>query len=202
MHFQKCNEAGCSDSCIVMHHTALRWIGVDALKGQRKTCRVMHRVLANPLFMQLCTAPCSPLLSGHNPLFLQLCMASWDFSPLPISAPHPTTSKQSTSNCITLEIPSKNFISRNSQCLLGHSTLVYTIHMYYLISMHVDTSKCILAACWMRVLTKNPKIQDGVKWGKVGDCIILKFRSQYDAIQSHTIPIWCHTNPIRRHTKP
>ena len=147
MHFQNCNEAGCSDSCIVMHYTVLSCIGVDALKGQRKTCRVMHRVLANPLFMQLCAAPCSPLLSPHNPLFLQLCMASWDFSPLPISAPHPTTSKQSASNCITLEIPSKNFISRNSQCLLGHSTLVYTIHMYYLISMHVDTSKCILAAC-------------------------------------------------------
>ena len=181
MHFQKCNEAECSDSCIVMHYTTLRWIGVDALKGQRKTCRVMHRVLANPLFMQLCTAPCSPLLSPHNPLFLQLCMASWDFSPLPISAPHPTTSKQSASNCITLEIPS-NFVHLPEHTMpIGaqHSRL----HNPHVLShINVDTSKCILAACWMRVLTKNPKIQDSVKWGKVGDFIILKFRSQYDAI--------------------
>ena len=62
--------------CITQH-----CVGVDALKRWRETYGAMHRVLANPLFMQLCTAPCSPLLSLHNPLFLQLCMASRDFSP-------------------------------------------------------------------------------------------------------------------------
>ena len=87
-----------------------------------------------------------PLLSGHNPLFLQLCMASWDFSPLPISAPHPTTSKQSASNCITLEIPS-NFVHLPEHTMpIGaqHSRL----HNPHVLShINVDTSKCILAAC-------------------------------------------------------
>ena len=137
-----------------MHYSDLRRIGVDALRRERKTCGAMHRVLANPLFMQLCAAPCSPPLSRHNPLFLQLCMASWDFSPLPISAPHPTTSKQSASNCITLEIPS-NYISPEHTMPIGahHSNFMETHNLnvttfYYLIAMWIsEKSKRLFAAC-------------------------------------------------------
>ena len=47
------------------------------------------------------------------------------------------------------------YISRNRQCLLGHSTLDYTIHMYYLISMWIHPNVYLLpaeCAFWPKIL--------------------------------------------------
>ena len=83
--------------CITQH-----CVGVDALKRWRETYGAMHRVLANPLFMQLCIAPCNPPLPPQSPIFAIMHGKPGLFSRLPISAPHPIASKQSPSNCITL----------------------------------------------------------------------------------------------------
>ena len=146
MHFQKCNEAGCSDSCIVMHYTTLRWIGVDALKRQRKTCRVMHRVLANPLFMQLCTAPCSPFSPATIPYFCNYAWQAGTFHPCQFLPRIPPPQNKAHQIASLSKSHQTLYISQNTECLFRHSTLVYTIHMYYFISMWILPNVYLLPA--------------------------------------------------------
>ena len=119
---------GCSGRCIVISTESMH----RRKRGERRT---MHRVLANPLFMQLCTAPCSPPFSRTTiPYFCNYAWQARTFHPpanfWPAShqhlktkriklhqKPHQTTSPQNT-HCISDYIKTHHTNLTKFYCLI------------------------------------------------------------------------------------